>query len=837
MSIRLFHPELAGARLAVVAVQPPVDGRVHVAVARGPSRLSLTDHKLYGPFPAAEGATRQGEIVAALRADGYVDSGLVALVNTIATSTSPRARAHAAERLGWRGDVEAVTALRTRAAHPKDDITSVIIALGRIGDPAAFAVIHSEAARKLLSRRRAGSEALRLIGDLDSLRTTSDAAFARLPVSVQAVAPGDDVDVLVAAVRALPRSEVGATCDALYDLGSAAAVACVRAVLLEVNFTEPGIWRFAKSILKRAMTRLDGDTAGPLLHAIEKRGRTAKGGVVATLKSGLDGESRPTRVFSQRTAHWLAKAAWRWLQRIARYRSARYAEVAAACLHPYVDSDDVVPRKQVPASGHCYLLMRIVFGGSARFAVDRRRAIVRMKGKARPTREEAFSALWDQPVAFASVRRLLQGHRLVVAFATRLIEAHPAIVDDASAAELVEMAREPGPLTARVLAVLQQRLRSRFDPALIIVLGASEQLRSLAVATLIETAHIWTRDVDVSVAFVLGPPMIREAATRLLLLALPQASSPLRAGVVARLLPMLDVDLKDDDGRFDAVVELVDVLADEFSAAVTVLDALRLLARNTAGAAVAAVVVGRHAGILDIFGVEVIMGLAAQPIAARRRVAIAAINVDATALRGRLGLLLELAEGEWDDVRAACVTVLDGLDPAGLDVEQLTAIIDSTWPVVQEVGKRLVSARLVSARLISARLAGGGELSELLPRLAQHPHRALRRFVIDLSTSLARPGYVGLLRLEPIIRAVLFDVRPDVSLRHDVVTLLILRGQQDEAQAELVIGICKDIARSRTQALRDDALSAIAIVSAAFPSTTAVLADDHIVVDHDAVAA
>ena len=820
--MRLFHPELSATRLAVVSVQPHVDGQVHVAVARGPSRLSLTDHKLYGPFPAAEGPHRRDEIVAALRADGYIDGGLAALVNTIATSKSPKARAHAAERLGWRRDVGAVSALRTRAEHPKDDITSVVVALGRIGDPAAMPVIHAEAARKLLSRRRSGSEALRLIGDADSLRTIADAATARLPPSVQAALNGD-VAAVITAIKAQPKSDIGPVIDALYDLGIPVAVAAVRALLLEVDIGAPGMWRFAKSVLKRAMIRLDGDTAGPLLHLIEKRGRLAKGGVVATLKSGLDGESRPTRVFSQRTANWLAKAAWRWLQRIARYRPERYADVAAACLLPYVDSDDTPPHKRVPASGRCFLLMRIVHGGSARFEVDRRRAIVRLKSKTAkpftPVREEAFATLWDEPRAFPAVRSLFgAGHRLVKAFAGRLAEAHPAVIDDASVAELAVMARFAGPIAARALSVLQLRLRAGFDQRLILELGGvdDEQLRGLAVSAVVESAHRWTRDVDIGVAFLMGPPSIREAATRLLSLALPLAPSTLRAAFVARLLPAIDVDLDDDDPRFDGVVEIVDVLVDEIVAAASITDALRLLARNPAGAAVAAVVVGRHKGAVDVFGIGVLMGLAAQPTVARRGVAIAAIHVDADVLRQRLGLLLELAEGEWDDVRAACVDALAGLDAGALDIEQLTAIVDSTWPAVQEVGKQLITARLRT----------GDAMPELLPRLAQHPHRGLRRFVVDLSRSSLRPGYVGLLRVEPLIRAVVFDVKPDAALRHDVMNLLIARGQQDEAQAELVVSLCKDIVRSRTLALRDDALRAIALVTAAFPSTSSLLVDD-----------
>jgi hypothetical protein len=831
MTVRLFHPELVALRLAVVAIQPHVDGQVHVAVARGPSRLSLTDHRLYGPFSTAEGTARLIDVVAALRQDGYVDGGLASLIATIATSKSPKARAHAAERLGWRRDTAAVDALRLRAAQPKDDITSVVTALGRIGASSSIDVVVAEAQRKLLSRRRAGGEAVRLLGDAAALAGVVAAARERLPDGVRTAALGTDPAAIATAVLALPKTDQGACLDALYDVGSEACVVAVQRLLLTLDITKPGTWRFAKSVLKRAMVRLDGATAGQLLHTIEQKGRTAKGGTITSLKSGLDGETRPTRVFSQRTAEWLAKAAWRWLTRIARYRPEQYAACAAACLAPYVDANDVVPKHRLGAQGRNFLLMRIVCGSSTRFEVDHHRAIVRTKKAKQPpstsaVREEAFAHLWDTPAALPAIRTLLvkAQHRSVLAFAVRLATLHPEAIDGASVAELAAMVRLSGTVVAeRALSVLQSRLRGSFNLALLCELAAvdDELVQRLAVTALTDHAHVWSRNIDDVLAVLVAPTALREAGTRLLLLAIPAWPEALRRTLAQRIVAAVDVDTNDDDGRFDAYVELVDVLAASFVATCTIDDALRLISRNTTAAAIAAVVVAATPGSSGQLGTELLLVLAAQPAASRRAVVCSALRVDALVLREQLGLLLELAEGEWDDVRGAAVEVLDQFEPDQLDIERVTAIIDSTWPVVQGVGMRQV------ANLIAA----GRDLPDLLPRLAQHPHRHLRRFVLDLTSSHLRSGLLGLMRLEPMLRAIVFDLRPDVAVRRDAFGLMLRRGLQDEAQAEFIITLCRDVVSSRTHALRDAALQVISALVTAWPALASVAAEANIVVD------
>jgi hypothetical protein len=312
----------------------------------------------------------------------------------------------------------------------------------------------------------------------------------------------------------------------------------------------------------------------------------------------------------------------------------------------------------------------------------------------------------------------------------------------------------------------------------------------------------------------------------LLLLAIPAWPETLRTTLAQRIVALVDIDTNDDDGRFDAYVELIDVLASSFVAMCNIDDALRLITRNTTAAAIAAVVVAATPGSSSLLGTELLLMLAAQPAAARRAVVCSALRVDGLVLRAQLGLLLELAEGEWDDVRGAAIEVLEQLEDEQLDIERVTAIIDSTWPAVQDVGMRHV------AHLIAA----GRNIPDLLPRLAQHPHRHLRRFVLDLTSSHLRSGLLGLLRLEPMLRAIVFDVRPDVSVRRDAFGLMLRRGLQDEAQAEFVITLCRDVVSSRTHAVRDAALQTISALVTAWPAHASVAADANIVVDIGAVA-
>lgn len=844
-TIRLFHPQHTALRLAVVSVQPAADGRVHVVVARGASRHALTDSAMYGPFAASEAVVRCDDIVEGLRRDGYLPGGVAAMVDTVRSSKSPKARAHAAERLGWRRERAAVSALVERAQQPKDDVTSVVTALGRIGmaSEAAVDVVRAEAARKLLSRRRAGAEALRLLGNTPGVTEGQARARERL-VDVGVMASSSAAE-LVLRLASLPKKDQGPAAEALYDLGTDVAVEAVQRHLETAPLTQPGFWRFAKSILKRAMVRHDGATFGLLMARIERLGRTAKGGTVSSLKSGLDGESRPTRVFSQRTADWLRRAAWRHLTRVARYRPEDFTRLATDVLLQARNSDDVAPRHRVPASGHCYLVMRIVHAGGARFEVDHRRPIHRLiKGKPPQSeaREEAFPELWATAAADVDVRRLLAfaEHRLVIAMALRLVALRPAIIDDADTTALVAMLRLPA-LATRIEPLLRRRLRQPpLDVNALIALAAlgdagSDDARVLVGTVISDSAHLWLHDAAVCIQLLLAPSAVAEVAARLLRVGAPSLTATERGDLVARVLSTIEAP-EPREGAFDAVAEVIDVLADDVAAACDIERARKLLAMHPVGAAVAAIVIGRRDDAVDLLGIPEVLRLAGHSIAAWRSVVTTMLTWSAGAFAARPGLLLELLEGEWDDVRVAGLHALNGMEatllrPGKPDTDAVIAVCDSTWPAVQAVGQRFVRGLV----------AAGEDTGPLVIRLAQHPHAAMRAFVLDLAEGVVgpglRPGFAPLLRLEPLLRAALFDVRPSHALRRRVVTLLARRGVVDEAQGELAATILRDVVRSRTHGLRDDALAALVSLADRWPEVRRLLTTDGIVVDDAAVGA
>lgn len=829
--LRLRHPTNATHRLAIVSLQQgEKEGAFVVAIARGEKRTKLTDSRLYGPFSLDEAEKAWASVVKGLGDDGYLPSGVAELLETIATSKKPRLRARAAERLGWRKEVRAVDALLTRAATPKDDVATLVVALGRIGPPEpergrALPLLRAEAARKLLSRRRAGAEALRLLGDADGLKGVRERALERLPDAVKSalLASNEDkedgADVVAAAVVKGGDAERGAACDALYDVGSVLAVAAARSAMLALDVSAPNHWRYCKSMMKRAALRTDGQTFGALLHAVEIRGRSTKG-TTASLKSGLDGETRKMRVFSPRTVEYVRRAGWRLLRQIARHRPADYPLFAAWCVVAYKNEDDVAPHKRLPAHGKSYLLSRVLFGGGHRFVVDSRRVRFLFKGTKplfplKDQREEMFPALWDLPSSAAAYHVLLgRGrHHAVVKMAVDAVARRPALLEGASTEDLARMLASPD---ERLGDLAFTALRVRFnaekpDAAAILGLGVvdNDRARTLAGLWLTSSAHVWSRDAAVAAQFLSGPPAVREAAARLLLLALPSSTPALKAALADALLVAI-AGKEPVEGAFSSWAELSSSLAPELVARCSIERALSLMDLHDAGAAVAAVVVGAISDPLAVLGATALSKLAASEQASRRAVAIAALTTSKAAFRDQLALTLTLGEGEWDDVRAAVVDVLAGLDAARLDLPRWMALLDATHPSIQNVAKQLLSARLAAE-------PDAVDVHELLARLAQHPHKNIRSFVVDLATARLKPGYVRLAKLESLTRAALFDLRPDRPLRRKVIAFLLRRGQQDEAQAELVVGLLGDVVRSRTHEARDDAASAIALLRLQWP--------------------
>src|SRR5262249_39215705 len=153
------------------------------------------------------------------------------------------------------------------------------------------------------------------------------------------------IEPLVKAVLALPVKDRGVVLDTLYEIATPASVAATRAALAQTPVGKPHLWRYTKSIFKRSMLRHDYRMFGWLTHEIEREARTDHG-TVATVKSGLDGESREVPIFKKKTQDYVRRAAWRFLRTLARRRPDAYPFAAALAIIPYQSTDLGDPTKK-----------------------------------------------------------------------------------------------------------------------------------------------------------------------------------------------------------------------------------------------------------------------------------------------------------------------------------------------------------------------------------------------------------------------------------------------------------------------------------------------------------
>ena len=162
----------------------------------------------------------------------------------------------------------------------------------------------------------------------------------RLPQSIRDLVEQESTTAIQLAVQVqlLDGQHLGLALDTLYELATPATVGAVREVLSKTTFDREHLWRATKSIYKRALLRQDFVTFGWLSHAIEARGRASKGSV-ATVKSGLDGATRKTRIFGRNTQNFLRRLAWRYLRYPAHYRPEEYAAAAAEAIIHYTPQE------------------------------------------------------------------------------------------------------------------------------------------------------------------------------------------------------------------------------------------------------------------------------------------------------------------------------------------------------------------------------------------------------------------------------------------------------------------------------------------------------------------
>src|SRR5689334_17738098 len=118
-TLRLFRPQ-GPDRVAIVSVEPSAQGQFLIRLGRGTKLSRLSQGTTYGPYSEADLQAPYNQLVDSLRAEGFLRSGLHALLTGLRDSDSS-IRARAAARIGWRRDVEAVDALIAALPRAVDD--------------------------------------------------------------------------------------------------------------------------------------------------------------------------------------------------------------------------------------------------------------------------------------------------------------------------------------------------------------------------------------------------------------------------------------------------------------------------------------------------------------------------------------------------------------------------------------------------------------------------------------------------------------------------------------------------------------------------------------------
>jgi hypothetical protein len=830
-------------RLAIVSVEPSSVGPELwlVRVARGMKAGALSLGTVYGPYPTSAVQARVDDVIAGLTGEGFGRTSHTDLVEALSHPKRSH-RARAAVGLGWRRDRAAGTALLHAAHDAKHEVPLILEALGQVGETTAIPLLREYAARKLLSRRRSAVEALRMLGDLEGLAAARQGATERLPDSVRAaLAPIDENDLrksnvapVLAALEALSADKKGAALDALYELDTPATIAISRHVLKGLAIESPSTWRYVKSVWKRAMLRGDELMFALTVHAMDRARRKTKG-TTASVKSGLDGETRPTRIFGRKTQRWVIRASLRYLRKLAKWRPASYARTAATLLSRYTDED-------LAAWSESAVLHTILHWRSERIGFTR---ALKVKWKSAAAsklppaaREEAHPELWDATPAAYLVA--LEGRaRPVLDFALAGIARHPSLPAQLAVGTLVELlaSKHEG-----VVALASAEVERRFDVA-------APELALLAKLLDHESAAVRAKGLELarrSIGAWLASPerastlLVRpgaEARTSLAALVLealraePRLPAEARRALAARFVSAVVAHVgKHPEGpleQHEPVLALVEILARALSKelreqlseddAIGWLDASAIPLRTLGATRLL-----ESEAPLDRLGIARVPSLANDPLLAVRTLAHLLLRDAIGLLAKDPALLLGLVESGYRDTREASFDVLRALPIETLGLEGVTALCDAATPDAQALGRELAE-----------RSRGEIDLGELLYRLAESPHAPMRRFALDLAEARLRPGLVPLMRLEGFVRAVLLDARPDRTAKRRLLALLSQRGAASRGEAEHVVSILAGLVRTHTRSDFDRIVSVLAQLEAAHPGLTAHLAPSGLALSSD----
>lgn len=819
MTVHLFNPR-GPDRVAAIYTREVwgSPGTFTLVISRGPRRGRTQVGPQVGPVHASNLEAETQRLVQQLALEGFSPAGRLSIDDQL-RSRSERTRSAGARRAGWRRDRDCVDALLAAASLNATDLTSMVEALGRIGDPRALPLLRAEADRKLLSRRRAGSEALRMMGDAPGLSLVAQRARERLPDVVRDALDLGDAAGVEASFKRVDAKDLGLALDSLYDLGTPLALEVTRALLRRVVVHQPHFWRYAKSILKRAMLRVDGETFALLVRRIELAARTARG-TRAMVKSGLDGQMRNLRIFSVTTQRYVMRRCWRWMRHLALHQPGDYASVGAEVLCVWEPSDREKPKANFDEWSRAYVFNRVWRGQHPRFECVSRNLRFRQRYQRQPVsipegaRLESYPECWDaRPDAYLTV---LARAKTVEAqfFAERAVRTrHLDVLQRAPHAAVLAMLGAPYDKTVDLAL---GEIERRFDPrrpdwSLLdaMVADPREAVRERALRFLVLCADVWTRDLDRALSL-LGSRDARVSATAagLMVVSLSESDPWFRRELAERALSVLQAP-EPFEGAHDGVGRIArESLADELSSVLSLDEIMALItALSPAAQALGGTLLGMRPEMAKTLGADQLLAMAMHDVAAVRGAAHALLRAELDALKADPSPLFALADGEWDDTRAFVFELLrDEIDVGALGVRGVISLCDSSRVEAQRFGREMALKHFDRI-----------DTQDLIQRLAQHPGAEIRRFAMDLVEGHLKPGFIPLAKLELFFRRAILDLRPSRSEKRRVLRFLLARGLKDERQAEVAARVLGEVARTRCLTDIDGALDALLQLRLTYP--------------------
>jgi hypothetical protein len=322
------------------------------------------------------------------------------------------------------------------------------------------------------------------------------------------------------------------------------------------------------------------------------------------------------------------------------------------------------------------------------------------------------------------------------------------------------------------------------------------------------TAPVWTRDAE-RIADFLGAAHVdmRALVVELARNALRQLPE-VRQQLALRLLVILRQP-EPAPGAHEGFGQLARLaLLDELDAVLSLDEIVTLVAAGSPSAqSIAGELLGRRPEAVTELGLERLVALAQHEIVAVRAAAHRLIRSAGDLLQKDPSPLYVLVESDWPDTRNLAFDLLrTQIHPEALGLDGIIGLIDSNRPDVQEVGCGLVRQHFA---VLPA--------DELIFRLTQHPHPALRRFTIDLVMGHLPPGAEALEKVIDFCRKALLDLWPDRRVKRCVLDFLGKRGLEDARQAAVAARVLGEMVRLQGRADFERALEALVRIQLAYP--------------------